>query len=278
MSQAGGMVLSLLQQAYRSSMRFQPHVSGWWYVLSLLEQAYRSSMRFQPHVSGDCPGLSRRSPYPIPAFTLQYTVMTPEIAPPSRDYRWLLFVVAALSLGFDQWSKARIIEWLAIGESWRPYVGTPLLELFAFTHTKNMGAAFGMFQTGGWFFIIVATVVSIFISLYAPRIPRHQWYIFLALGLTMGGALGNLVDRLRLGWVTDFIHIGNFAIFNIADSSVVSGVTLLFFIMWREDEERKRIAEQNPPAPTPESHPFTAGSSAADADNDFSNQPTPSES
>jgi signal peptidase II len=175
--------------------------------------------------------------------------MTPEIAPPSRDYRWLLFAVAALSLGLDQWSKARIIEWLAIGDSWRPYVGTPILELFAFTHIKNMGAAFGMFQTGGWFFIIVATVVSIFIALYAPRIPRHQWYVFLALGLTMGGALGNLVDRLRLGWVTDFIHVGNFAIFNIADSSVVLGVIILFFIMWRDDEQRKRMAESSPAAP-----------------------------
>jgi signal peptidase II len=175
--------------------------------------------------------------------------MTPEIAPPSRVYRWLLFAVAALALGVDQWTKARIIEWIAIGDSWRPYVGTPILELFAFTHIKNMGAAFGMFQTGGWFFIIVATVVSIFISFYAPRIPRHQWYTFLALGLTMGGALGNLVDRLRLGWVTDFIHVGDFAIFNIADSCVVTGVIILFVIMWREDEERKRVEDAAPPAP-----------------------------
>lgn len=206
--------------------------------------------------------------------------MTPEIAPPSRDYRWLLFVVAAIALGLDQWSKARIIDWLAIGESWRPYAGSPILELFAFTHTKNMGAAFGMFQTGGWFFIIVATVVSLFIAFYAPRIPRQQWYVFLALGLTMGGALGNLVDRLRLGWVTDFIHIGDFAIFNIADSSVVSGVTLLFFIMWREDEERKRVAENTPPAPSSETHNFTVGGTTSDASNDtdFSTQPTPSES
>lgn len=175
--------------------------------------------------------------------------MIPETTSPTRDYRWLLFAVAALALGVDQWSKARIIEWLAIGDSWRPYAGSPILELFAFTHIKNMGAAFGMFQTGGWFFIIVATVVSIFIAFYAPRIPRHQWYVFLALGLTMGGALGNLVDRLRLGWVTDFIHVGDFAIFNIADSCVVTGVIILFFIMWREDEERKRSGDLTPAAP-----------------------------
>lgn len=169
--------------------------------------------------------------------------MTPELAPPSRDYRWLLSVVAGLALGFDQWSKARIIEWLALGESWRPFAGTPLLELFAFTHTKNTGAAFGMFQTGGWFFIIVAIVVSIFIVIYTPRIPSHRWYVFLALGLTLGGALGNLVDRLRLGWVTDFIHIGSFAIFNVADSSVFCGAVILFIVMWREDEKSKQEAE-----------------------------------
>jgi signal peptidase II len=201
--------------------------------------------------------------------------MTPELAPPSRDYRWLLGLVAALSLGLDQWSKARIIEWLAMGESWRPYAGTPILELFAFTHTKNTGAAFGMFQTGGWFFIIVAFVVSTFIVLYTPRIPRHRWYIFLALGLTLGGALGNLVDRLRLGWVTDFIHIATFAIFNIADSSVFLGAVILFIVMWREDEKRKQEAV----APVSSVTDATGDSSAAstslsrpdsDAPGDFS--------
>ena len=161
----------------------------------------------------------------------------------------MLWVAAALALAFDQWSKARIIEGLAIGETWRPYAGTSLLELFAFTHTKNTGAAFGMFQTGGWFFIIVAVLASLFIAFYAPRIPRHRWYMFLALGLVMGGALGNLVDRLRLGWVTDFVHIGSFAIFNVADSSVFTGVVILFVIMWFDDEERKRANTDTDTAP-----------------------------
>jgi signal peptidase II len=154
-----------------------------------------------------------------------------------------MWAAAAIILGLDQWTKSRIIEWLPIGESWRPYSGTPILELFAFTHIKNMGAAFGMFQTGGWFFIIVAIVVSLFIVYYAPRVPRHRWVMFLALGLELGGALGHLIDRLRLGWVTDFIHVGTFAIFNIADASVFSGVVILFFLMWREDEARKRADE-----------------------------------
>ncbi len=168
--------------------------------------------------------------------------MNTELPQSQRDYRWVLWVVAALAFGLDQWSKTRIIDWLAVGETWRPYAGTPLLELFAFTHTKNMGAAFGMFQTGGWFFIIVAIVVTLFIIFYAPRIPRHRWYLFLALGLEMGGALGNVMDRIRLGWVTDFVHIGSFAIFNVADSAVVTGVVILFVIMWYDDEERKRAA------------------------------------
>ncbi|MDQ4077725.1 MAG: signal peptidase II [Chloroflexota bacterium] len=155
-----------------------------------------------------------------------------------HGYRWLLIVVAIIVLVVDQWSKARIIEWLEIGESWRPWAGTPILELFAFTHTKNSGAAFGIFPSGGWFFIIVAIVVSFGILWYFPRLPREKWWLFLSLGLQLGGALGNLIDRLRIGWVTDFVHIGSFAIFNVADASIVCGVLILAFHMYREDVER----------------------------------------
>ncbi|HEX8683701.1 MAG TPA: signal peptidase II [Ardenticatenaceae bacterium] len=160
----------------------------------------------------------------------------------TRSYRWLLWVTAATVLLTDQLTKTLVIQNLNIGESWRPWAGTPILELFALTHTKNSGAAFGMLQSGGIFFTLVAIVVSAAIVWYYRRLPRERWWLFLTVGLMLGGALGNLTDRLRLGWVTDFIHIGTFFIFNVADSAVVVGVTLLAWEMWREDEQKRQAA------------------------------------
>lgn len=149
-----------------------------------------------------------------------------------------MWVLGAIVLAADQWSKETIIDWLSIGETWRPWAGSPILELFAFTHTKNSGAAFGIFPSASWFFVIVAISVAVAIVWYTPRLPRHQWWLFLSLGLELGGTLGNLTDRIRLGWVTDFVHIGSFAIFNIADSAIVCGVIILFVHFWLEDKQR----------------------------------------
>ena len=169
--------------------------------------------------------------------------MNSELSTQKRGYRWLVWVIAAIILAADQWSKEQIINWLSIGETWRPWVGTPILELFAFTHTKNAGAAFGIFPSASWFFVVVAVVVSLAIVWYTPRLPRHQWWLFFSLGLELGGALGNLTDRLRLGWVTDFVHIGGFAIFNVADSAIVCGVVILFIHFWLEEKRLKEASE-----------------------------------
>lgn len=169
--------------------------------------------------------------------------MNSELSTQQRGYRWLVWVVGAIILVTDQWSKQIIIEWLAIGETWRPWPDTPILELFKFTHITNTGAAFGIFPFASWFFVLVAVVVTIAIIFYTPRLPRHQWWLFFSLGLELGGALGNLTDRLRLGAVTDFVHIGNFAIFNVADSAVVCGVVILFIHFWLEEREQKARAK-----------------------------------
>lgn len=180
----------------------------------------------------------------------------------TRSYRWLLWVVAVVVWVADQLTKTLVIQNLAIGETWRPYAGRPWLELFALSHTKNSGAAFGMLPDASLFFILVAVVVSLGIVWYYPRLdPRRAW-LFLSLGLMLGGALGNLTDRLRIGWVTDFIHIGSFAIFNIADSSVFLGVTLLAFQMWRDDEAKRREDEAAKPPSAP---PALRDASVADA-------------
>lgn len=175
-------------------------------------------------------------------------------SPPVPNWRWLFPVTVALSLIADQWSKAAIIDRLALDESWRPWAGTPILELFAFTHIKNSGAAFGMLQQGGWLFVIIAVVVTFGILLRFRQLPKWKPWLFAGLGLIQGGALGNVVDRLRIGHVTDFIHVGTFAIFNIADAAIFCGVVLLVFMMWREEqaEERARAAEAAMAAPVAE--------------------------
>ena len=117
------------------------------------------------------------------------------------------------------------------------YTSIPVIgHYLSWTHTQNTGAAFSLFQNGGAFFIVVAIIVSAVIVYYAPRLPAGDRLSRIALGLQLGGALGNLLDRLRQGYVTDFIHfqipeIGfDWPVFNIADSAIVVGVIALIVI------------------------------------------------
>jgi signal peptidase II len=97
-------------------------------------------------------------------------------------------------------------------------------------------------------FTVLAFIVAGVIIYYFPQVPRDEWLIRLAMGLQMGGALGNLIDRLTQdGTVTDFISVGNFPVFNIADASISVGVAILFFGMWhRERKERELQASLTP--------------------------------
>lgn len=140
----------------------------------------------------------------------------------------LLLMVAGIALAADIITK-RIVEAQIPLYTSIPVIGPYL----SWTHTQNTGAAFSLFQNGGAFFIVVALVVSAVILYYAPRLPAGDWLSRVALGLQLGGAIGNLLDRLRQGYVTDFIHfqipeIGfDWPVFNIADSAIVVGVILL---------------------------------------------------
>lgn len=90
-----------------------------------------------------------------------------------------------------------------------------------------------MFQGFADIFAILAVVVVVVILYYFPRIPSNEWALRLALGLQLGGALGNLIDRLRFqGHVTDFISVATFPVFNIADASISIGVVILILSIW----------------------------------------------
>jgi signal peptidase II len=145
----------------------------------------------------------------------------------------VLLGVATLVLVLDQLSKLWVSTSLPEGGWWSPLPG--LWRVFRITHITNSGAAFGMFPDQGNFFIVVAVVVALTILLYYRYLPTGEWLVRLSLGLQLGGAIGNLLDRLRYGHVVDFVDIGFWPIFNVADVSIVSGVAILAYCLWRED-------------------------------------------
>lgn len=155
---------------------------------------------------------------------------------------WVLPLVAVLVLAIDQYTKALVVSNLTLYESWAPIPA--LVGRFDIHFVTNTGAAFGLFQNGSLIFAIVATAVSIVILVYSRFLPAGQWLVRLSLGLQLGGAVGNLIDRVRLGYVVDFIDVHFWPVFNIADSAVVCGVALLAFLLLREDQfERARTRQ-----------------------------------
>jgi len=132
---------------------------------------------------------------------------------------------------------------LNFGEIWpQGHWITPYARL---VHIRNTGAAFGMLQSFGGVFTVLSVVVSIAIIYYFPRLPREDWLLRLALSLQLGGAIGNLIDRLTQGYVTDFVSLGGFAVFNVADASISIGVALLVLDLWLR--ERKSTGQKNKP-------------------------------
>lgn len=162
----------------------------------------------------------------------------------------ILPAVAALVLLADQATKYLVRVNLAYGQSVElvPW----LSSIFQVTFVTNSGAAFGLFPNLGQFFVIVAVIVIVALVWYYLRLSDGHWFIQLALGLQLGGAAGNLVDRLRSGGsVVDFIDLNfwplhNWPVFNIADSAIVVGVTLLTLLMfweeWQEEHGNRRLA------------------------------------
>lgn len=154
----------------------------------------------------------------------------------------LLFGVAAFTIMVDQLTKWIVVQTLDYGETWAPI---PLLnDIFDITYTRNTGAAFGMAQDFGNIFLLIAVIVVGAIVYYYRNLPTNSWVVRLTLGLQMGGALGNALDRITRGFVVDFFHLHGWPIFNIADSVIVVGVVVLVVILWRED--RQRIAQNMP--------------------------------
>ncbi len=160
--------------------------------------------------------------------------------------RLLLPGVAALTLAIDQSSKYLVRTNLAPNESWNPIPA--LQRWFSITHVTNTGAAFGLFPNLGSVFVIIAVVVSVAIVVYHRYLPPDQWLIKISLGLQLGGALGNLIDRLRMGHVTDFIDFKIWPVSNLADGAIVLGVIVLAYYLLFRDESAEQATEKAIPS------------------------------
>ena len=144
----------------------------------------------------------------------------------------VLLVIALIVLIADQASKAWAIENIPLNTTYG-ILPPPLGDWFVLTHITNSGAAFGLFPQMSIVFTFVALIVSVVIVAYYRSIPAGQWIVRLSLGMQLGGAIGNLIDRLHFGSVTDLLYVRPFPVFNIADASIVTGVGLLMFHLWR---------------------------------------------
>ncbi len=153
-----------------------------------------------------------------------------------------LFVagLAGVVVVLDQLSKALVIRLLPAGQGWPD---EPVFGLLSLVHVHNTGVAFGLFQGNSDILIVLSAIVVAVLVVYQQRLAGRALLIRLAIGLQVGGAIGNVIDRVRLGHVTDFVKVGIWPVFNVADSSIVVGVLLLAFELWRQ--ERLRVADSD---------------------------------
>ena len=142
------------------------------------------------------------------------------------------FALAAAFVAADQATKVLVRDRLAPHETWPP--GWTLIH---FSHVENTGAAFGILQGGGTF-LIAATLVAVGVMTFLLlTLPLSSRYYPVALSLILGGAIGNLIDRVRFGAVTDFIDPMFYPAFNVADSCIVIGVGVLLVLAWTDGRD-----------------------------------------
>ncbi|RJP54637.1 MAG: signal peptidase II [Anaerolineaceae bacterium] len=157
-----------------------------------------------------------------------------------------LFLFVSLIVALDQWTKWLVRENIPFGDTWLPEGWDWLMPYARIVHWSNTGAAFGMFQNGNAIFTVLAIIVIIVIFYYYPLVEREDWSLRVAMGMQMAGAAGNLVDRLSRREVTDFISVGTFPVWNVADASITVGVAVLLLGIWlKERAERKASAQSS---------------------------------
>lgn len=158
-------------------------------------------------------------------------------------YGWALVVIV-----LDQWSKLAATEHLVYR------VPERVTSWFDLMLAHNTGAAFSFLAGAGgwqrWFFVAIAAIVSAGVAIWILRMRQGSWWLVLGLGSILGGGLGNLIDRLRLGYVVDFISLHYrdwyWPAFNLADSAIFLGVALLLIDLWIHGDVEKDPKRSTP--------------------------------
>jgi signal peptidase II len=149
-----------------------------------------------------------------------------------------MILVGGLIIGIDQWSKAAIRQHFIACNSgeYVPLIG----QYFGLSYACNTGAAFSLFEHGheALLFLFIAAALATIIWLYIRSANQTNLLLKLSFGLVLGGAIGNLIDRFRLGYVTDFLlfsirPVFTWPVFNLADSAICLGIFLLILYFWR---------------------------------------------
>lgn len=161
-----------------------------------------------------------------------------------KNALWLLLSLLAIVL--DQWTKSIATAHLTYGEP------VPVMPMLNWTLLHNYGAAFSMLSDAGgwqrWLFTGLAVLVSGIFTVWLLRLPKNTTVLALGIALVLGGAVGNLIDRISLGYVVDFIHVyyqdSHFPAFNIADSAITLGTILLIIDTFFLEKYRTQIGEQ----------------------------------
>lgn len=158
-----------------------------------------------------------------------------------KQYARLWLMLSALVVVVDQ-----VTKWMA--EAWlTPYEAIPVIPMFNLTLAYNTGAAFSFLSDAGgwqrWFFILLTVVVIVVLLAWLWGLKREERLHAIALSLILGGAVGNLIDRILYAHVIDFIDVYyssyHWPIFNIADSAITIGVAMLIYDMFVNGEEQQ---------------------------------------
>ncbi|MHC9535014.1 signal peptidase II [Enterococcus faecalis] len=146
------------------------------------------------------------------------------------------FLISALLVGLDQWSKYLTVQNISLGETKEFIPG-----FLSLTHLRNTGAAWSLLEGKMIFFYVITVIVSVvIIYLLIKNYKKSIWYS-VGLSFVLAGAIGNFIDRVRLGYVVDMLQTDfmNFPIFNVADSTLVVGVICIFIYLILDEKAEK---------------------------------------
>lgn len=167
---------------------------------------------------------------------------------------WLILIVAVLVIAIDQLSKYLVATALPVGGIWSPLPGE--FPLFQVMHATNTGVTFGLFKDIGLISVGIAVAVTGVIIIYSRRLRNDQKLTCVSLGLMLGGAIGNVIDRIRLGHVIDFLDAGigttRWYTSNVADIAIVSGVILLGLATLLDERKHRRGVSASSSTKAPE--------------------------